>query len=58
MQDTIHNDLIARDFKKCPIIARPHPVFREVVAESLHISAKIAFQPPQSLNHPCAIRRR
>ena len=35
--------LIARDFKKRPIIARSQPVFGDVVAETLHIAAEIVF---------------
>ncbi len=58
MEDTINNDLIARDFKKHPVIARPHPVFREVVGESLHIAAEIVFQPSQPLDHSTSVCRK
>ena len=34
MQDTLNNDLLASDFKKHPVIARPHSVFGEVVVEA------------------------
>jgi len=44
MEDTINNDSVARDFKKRPVIARPHSVFGEVIAEALHIAAKVVFQ--------------
>ena len=55
MEDTINNDLIARDFKKRPVIARAHPVFREVVAEAFHIAAETVLQPSQPLHHPTEI---
>lgn len=58
MEDTIYNDLIIRDFKKHPVITRPHPVFGEVVAETLHVTAKIVLQPPQAFDHPSTIHRR
>lgn len=57
MEDTIDNELIARDFKKHPIIAGPHPVFGEVVAEPLHITAKIVLQPSQAFDNTSAIHR-
>ena len=34
MEDTLNNDLLASDFKKHPVIARPHSVFGEVVVEA------------------------
>ncbi len=58
MEDTIYNDLVSGDLKKHPVIARPHPVFGEVVAETLHIAAEIIFQPSQPLDHSSAICRR
>lgn len=44
MEYTINNDFVAHNFKKCPVIARPHSLF-EVIAEALHIAAKVVFQP-------------
>ena len=58
MEDTIHNDLFARDFKKRPVVAGPHAIFREMVAETLHIAAEIVFQPSHPLDHTSAISRR
>jgi hypothetical protein len=55
MEDTINNDLIARDFKKRPVVARAHPVFREMVAEVFHIAPETILQPPQSFHHPAEI---
>ena len=58
MEDTIDNDLIARDFKKHPVIAHPHPVFGEVIAETLHITAEIVLQPSQAFDGSPTIHRR
>ena len=58
MEDPINNNLLPCDFKKHPVIARPHPVFGKVVVESLHIAAEIVFQPSQTLDHSSAIDRR
>jgi hypothetical protein len=37
MQHTINNDLVAHNFKKRPVIARPHSVFGEVIAVGFFI---------------------
>jgi hypothetical protein len=58
MEDTIHNDLFSGDFKKRPVITRPHPVFREMIAEAFDVAPQIILQPPQALDHPGTVRRR
>jgi len=55
MEDTINNDLAFRDFKKRAIIACPHPVFREMIVKTLHISTQVILQPPQAFDNPSSI---
>ena len=57
MENTINNDLIARDFKKRPVVSRAHPVFRKMVAETFYIAPEIVLQPPQPLHHPTEVWR-
>ncbi len=52
MEDTVYDDLISIDFKKRPVIAGPHAVFRKVIAEAFHIAAQIILQPAEPLDHP------
>ena len=56
MEDTIHDHLIAIDFKKRPVIPGPHAVFREMVAEAFHFAPQILFQPALALHHSCQVR--
>ncbi len=58
MEDTINDDFSTRDFKKHPVIASPHPMFGEVVAETLHIATEIVLQPSQAFDHSTTIRWR
>lgn len=58
MEDTIHDHTVARHFEKRTPVAGAHSVFREMIAESLHITAEIILEPTEPFNHADSVGKR
>ena len=51
MKYAILDDFGICALKKCPPIARSHPVFRVMIGQSLYVPGKILFKQSQTLTH-------
>jgi hypothetical protein len=58
VENTIDDNFVLCDLKKCTPVSGPHPVFWLVICEAFNIAAEIIFKEAQSFHESSAVLSR